>query len=103
MISIANMIILSVDRYNGDNILASKAMIRSPQGISLDASNNIYFSDFENGLIRKITESTGIITTVATFQSYDLTLDANSNIYTTSPYYGQVIRLNGVTSFAPTG
>ena len=51
--------------YNGDNILATTAYLRRPTFITIDAQGNIFFTDFTNYRIRKITASTGIITTVA--------------------------------------
>ena len=51
--------------YNGDNILASKALIRKPMAITSDSLGNLYFVDEDDYRIRKITRSTGIITTVA--------------------------------------
>ncbi len=37
----------------------------SPHGVAIDTSGNIFFSDFNNYRVRKITVSTGIITTYA--------------------------------------
>ena len=37
----------------------------APRGIAIDSSNNVYFSDGANHRVRKITASTGIITTYA--------------------------------------
>ncbi len=51
--------------YYGSNIQATSALFRNPYGIGLDSSNNIYIADRNNHVIRKITVSTGIITTVA--------------------------------------
>ena len=51
--------------YSGDNGQATSAAINSPAGIAIDSSGNVYFSDFSNHCIRKITTSTGIITTYA--------------------------------------
>jgi len=51
--------------YNGDGGLATAAQLTSPNGVSIDASGNFYLSDHDNQRIRKITASTGIITTVA--------------------------------------
>jgi sugar lactone lactonase YvrE len=44
--------------YNNDNIIASSAQISNPQGICIDNSNNIYFSDAGNFRIRMIAGST---------------------------------------------
>ena len=51
--------------YAGDGGLATSASLYGPQGLALDTSGNIYVADARNNRIRKITKSTGIITTVA--------------------------------------
>ncbi len=51
--------------YSGDGGQATSAAINSPCGIDIDSNGNIYFSDFNNHRVRKITISTGIITTYA--------------------------------------
>ena len=53
------------DGYNGDNILARTAYLSELTYITVDEKGDIYFTDFDNNRIRKITASTGIITTVA--------------------------------------
>ena len=50
--------------YNGDDILATKAQLKSPLAVRLDSFGNIFICDFDNNRIRKVTASTGIITTV---------------------------------------
>src|SRR5579871_4475762 len=49
--------------FSGDNGQATAAQLDSPQGVALDAANNIYIADTHNDCIRKITAATGIITT----------------------------------------
>ncbi len=51
--------------YSGDNGQATAAAINFPFGIDIDSSGNVYFSDFTYHRMRKITVSTGIITTYA--------------------------------------
>ncbi len=51
--------------YSGDNGPATNALLDEPSGIYIDGQNNIYFSEYENGVIRRISGITGIITTVA--------------------------------------
>ncbi len=50
--------------YNGDNIQATAATLNGPHDVSLDSYNNLYISDYYNNRIRKVTISTGVITTV---------------------------------------
>jgi sugar lactone lactonase YvrE len=49
----------------GDGGPAISAGLVSPNGIALDGSGNLYIADAFNNRIRKVTASTGIITTVA--------------------------------------
>ncbi len=51
--------------YSGDNGQATSATVDAPAGIAIDSSGNVYFNDFSNYRVRKITSSTGIITTYA--------------------------------------
>lgn len=49
----------------GDNGPAVQAAVDGPTGISVDAQNNVYFIDSNNNRVRKINQSTGIITNFA--------------------------------------
>ena len=51
--------------YNGDDIAATTAFLNGPRDIALDATGNIFFADATNYRVRKITISSGIISTVA--------------------------------------
>ena len=51
--------------YSKDEGLATSAQFNEPQSIALDSSGNIYVTDTYDNVIRMITKSTGIITTVA--------------------------------------
>ncbi len=51
--------------FSGDAGQATSATISSPHGIDVDSSGNVYFSDIGNNRVRRITVSTGIITTYA--------------------------------------
>jgi sugar lactone lactonase YvrE len=51
--------------FLGDGGPATAANLLSPQGIAVDAAGNFFIADFGNQRIRKVTASTGIITTVA--------------------------------------
>ncbi len=87
--------------YTGDGGQATAANIHSPLGINLDTSGNVFFGDTNYNVIRKITVSTGIISTVAGTGStsggyngdnlqgtsatlntpYDVVLDGSGNLY----------------------
>ena len=51
--------------YSGDNGAATSATLYYPQGVGLDTAGNVYIADTNNHRIRKVTISTGIITTFA--------------------------------------
>ncbi len=50
--------------FSGDGGPATAADLYSPRGIAVDATGNVYFSDYVNHRIRKVTPA-GIISTVA--------------------------------------
>ncbi len=51
--------------FSGDGGTATSASLSHPYGIALDSSSNVYIADQWNHRIRKMTVSTGIITTIA--------------------------------------
>ena len=51
--------------YSGDESQAISAKLNGPRATCLDTSGNIFIADTRNHRIRKVTVSTGIITTVA--------------------------------------
>lgn len=51
--------------FSGDGGAAASAKISGPIGLAVDSSNNLYIADSNNCVIRKVTASTGIISTVA--------------------------------------
>ena len=51
--------------YSGDNGAATSATLNYPCGVGLDTAGNVYIADGGNHRIRKVTISTGIITTFA--------------------------------------
>ena len=54
-----------VGSYNGDNIAATSATLNDPVGVAVDLSGNVYIGDYDNHRTRKVTVSTGNITTIA--------------------------------------
>ncbi len=86
--------------YSGDGGQATAANIAYPHGVNLDSSGNVYFTDFPAyNVVRKVTISTGIISTVAgtgsagyngdniqataatLYNPHDVVLDSYNNIY----------------------
>ena len=55
----------SVQGYNGDNILATAADLNDPSSVATDLNSNVYIADYGNSRVRKITATTGIITSIA--------------------------------------
>ncbi len=51
--------------YGGDGALAVNALLHTPLGMAVDHAGNVFFADQANCIVRKVTVSTGIITTVA--------------------------------------
>jgi len=51
--------------YSGDGGPATKAELGGPFGVALDKAGNLYIADTYNSAIRKVSATTGIITTVA--------------------------------------
>ncbi len=51
--------------YSGDIGAATSAALNNPNGVAVDSSGSIYIADSSNHRIRKVTVSTGIITTLA--------------------------------------
>ncbi len=50
--------------YNGDNIQATSAQLNYPYDVVLDSADNLYICDYLNNRIRKVTVSTGLISTI---------------------------------------
>ena len=84
--------------YSGDGGAASGAMISEPTGVGVDASGNVYFTDFLNNRIRKVAFPSGTVSTIAgngvfvfagdngpalaaAFDPYDIAVDLRSNVY----------------------
>ena len=106
--------------YSGDGGAAVDAKVNSPVGIQLDKSGNIYFADAGLHRIRKITVSTGIITTVAgngddlydkdnvaatstaLSKTNDVALDSDGNIYIADTYNNRIRKVTASTGIITT-
>ncbi len=69
--------------YSGDNGPASSAALYFPTGVVVDSSGNLYIADSRNNRIRKVTASTGIISTIVgtgtdTYNGDDITATSAS-------------------------
>src|SRR5271170_218063 len=101
--------------FSGDNGLATSASIDSPTGLAVDAAGNLYLADTHNHLIRKITSSTGTITTIAGNGSpgfsgdtaaatsatlalpHGLSLDATGNLYLADTENHRIRRIDAIS------
>lgn len=52
-------------RYGGDGGPATSAQLNQPEAVTVDSGGNLYIADTFNYVIRKVTASTGVISTVA--------------------------------------
>ena len=50
--------------YSGDNGPATSAQLRAVYSVAVDSAGNLYIADTDNNVIRKVTASNGVITTV---------------------------------------
>jgi trimeric autotransporter adhesin len=98
--------------YTGDGFAATLATLSDPTGISLDTHGNLYIADQLNHCIRKVTASTGIITTVAgtgtsgytgdggqataatLYQPNEVTVDAVGNIFIADTRNNSIRKVN---------
>ena len=110
----------SIQGYNGDAILADTAELSQPMGVAVDASGDIYIADYANVLIRKVTVSTGIITTIAGTGYYGfsgdnglainaqvygpegIALDNSGNVYIADTWNNRIRKINSSTGIITT-
>ena len=72
--------------YAGDGAAATGAELNGPTSVALDGSGNLYIADYGNSRIRKITSSSGFITTVAGSAAAGFTGDGG--LATSAELYG---------------
>ena len=103
--------------YNGDGILATRAILASPRTITSDSLGNLYFIDEYNYRIRKITRSTGLISTVVgngensdsvsdgflatsgSVRPFHIVIDTSGNLYTTDRIRSHLLRVSLSTGY----
>jgi hypothetical protein len=51
--------------YTGDGTAGPGARLSQPAGVAVDAADNVYIADSSNNVVRRVDNSTGVITTVA--------------------------------------
>jgi len=96
--------------YTGDTGLATNAQLNGPAGLATDTAGNLYIADASNCVIRKVTKSTSVISTIAgnhtcgylgdggkalsaeMNQTFGLTVNGAGTIVTFADYYNQRIR-----------
>jgi sugar lactone lactonase YvrE len=94
--------------FLGDNGAATGAEVYLPTGVAVDASGNVYIADYGNNRVRKVTVSTGVISTVAgngtggfsgdnssatsaeLYRPAGVALDSSGNLYIADAYNNRV-------------
>jgi trimeric autotransporter adhesin len=101
--------------YSGDGGAATSAELTWPEGVAVDTAGNIYIADCGNNRIRKVTASTGIISTVAgngtrgysgdggaatsakLYCPYGMAVDTSGNIYIADTYNSVIRKVTAST------
>jgi Chitobiase/beta-hexosaminidase C-terminal domain/FG-GAP-like repeat/Bacterial Ig-like domain (group 3) len=106
----------------GDGGPATSASLVEPSGLAVDSAGNLYISESGEGLVRFVSASTGVITSVAGVgpavdgSNADgipatsanlpspgaLALDGNGNLYIAQPFYGRVRKVTLSTGLITT-
>jgi len=106
--------------YTGDGGLATSATLESPGGVFVDSVGNIYIADTQNYAIRKVSASTGDISTIAgngtegycgdggpatgavLYYPYSIALDSAGDLYTTDNFNHAIRRVDAATGIIST-
>jgi len=105
---------------SGDGGPAINALFQFTKAIVMDAAGNLYIAEYTGNRIRKITMSTGIITTIAGTgtagysgdgglavnakinQPWELSIDANSNLYIADFLNSRIRKVDAITGIITT-
>ncbi|MBC8165848.1 MAG: putative Ig domain-containing protein [Bryobacteraceae bacterium] len=81
----------------GDSGPASAATVNYPTGVTVDATDNVYISEYDGNRVRRVDAITGSITTVAGTGAYDFSGDGGlgANASLRSPFVGLAIDPSG--------
>ncbi|MFE4710690.1 cadherin-like beta sandwich domain-containing protein, partial [Paenibacillus sp. NPDC056722] len=106
--------------YSGDGGMATSAQLNLPMGVAIDSSGDLYITDTGNHTIRKVEQSTGIISTVvgtgdvgysgdgeaATLAQLNypekLAFDSNGNMYIADHYNQRIRKVDKLTGIIST-
>ncbi|HXS38143.1 MAG TPA: T9SS type A sorting domain-containing protein [Flavipsychrobacter sp.] len=79
---------------SGDSGPAILAQLNVPGFITLDTAGNLYVSDQDNNVVRKIDRSTGIITSIVSISSgpRGIAIDKKGNLYISNRQFDRVMR-----------
>lgn len=108
--------------YSGDGGPASAAQLNFPAGLAIDSSNNLYIADNSNQVIREVSASTGLISTIAGNNTLGfgyggdggaatnamlanpvgVAVDAAGNVYIADESNNRIRRVDGVTHIITT-
>ena len=105
----------------GDGGPATSASLSFPNGVALDSADNLYISDYSHQRVRKVSASTGIITTFAGSESgtessgdggpatsatftliSGLAIDSADNVYIVAGYDGRIRKITASTGIITT-
>ncbi len=106
--------------YNGDGIQATTAQLNYPWGVCIDSQKNVIIGDTGNNRVRKITVSTGLISTIAgtgtsgfsgdgslataakVSQPNAVVVDSADNIFFADTYNARIRRIDAVSGIITT-
>jgi len=85
--------------YSGDGALATAASLKSPTGVAVDATGNIYIADNGNYRVRKVAATGSLISKIAgdgsaaTLTAYALALAPNGDLYIADSGNNRIVML----------